>query len=1180
MITTLHLKQPFNLNFQSSKKTTIKLPLFIIVFFSISFGSFAQQKPSYNLLWKISGNGLTKPSYLFGTMHVKDSRAFGFSDSVMVAIQKCSAFALEIHPDTMIKALFNKINREDTSLNIKKILSKEEYILLAKRFKEKNGYSIDEINPLKIEGLLKHETDKPGDKPTFVDAYLYGIARTQNKRIYGLENAAQQVNDIYGSSDELKNKLQELLVDVDSTKDAYKESMIKVYNSGNLDSIYNFIKYSGTINDVLTERNMVMRNSIIKQLAFQNIFVAVGVAHLPGETGLINLLRSAGYVVTAEKASFTGVANNFKVDYFKMKWETYTDSEKGFSMETPGPTTINTTHDGLDMVIYPDMANDVYYGGYAIPKAASNGLVNTQTVIQKIVDSYAKNSKYTVLNKKNFIRNGLAVTDMIIKSEDSYERLQLMVANNILYCLYIGNKLSYLNQPYAERFFNSFKNFSPQIKKPAAWIDYQNQAGAFKIQIPVQPEPRVAETPDPNNKAGAPYVINMYMANDKANMMVYLMRYNDYPAGNYLADKTALFDALAKEFSTKGKILGKPATIFLNGYEGRKFKIMLSDKYYSEIRLYVRGNRVYFLLKENATENSTTFVKDNFFESFSFLPFQEPEYYDYEPTGENFKVKLATKPLIKRDTTIDHTSFVSGTVDAYNTNPNSGGVYVFEYSKISDYYRTKNLDSLYSSFIKKLVKYTDTLLRVDTADFNGEKGRLFVLQNKKTKEKQSKAFIIDNGYFYFLATHVGPEEQDNNVTQKIFSSLSFKNINSGFDIYSSKAEKIEAGLLSADTSVFESAKGALDYYAFSKDELPVWYRALQKNYADDTLDNGVRSKIIKNLKKTNDDQTVKTLQTLFDKLNGKDELRSVVMTTIADIDKKNGYDIYLKLLTTTPLKVKSTYEIFTPLSDSTEYTLANFKSLLPLMDNENYRKNILQLTSPMLYDSKKDTCFNLLKSNFNTLTKYANADLNNYLANKDSSYNKWASPIYRYLRLMTKIKGEPLTDSFTNKLIKLNPKGSEISEASITRIKNGLPVSPIILNRLMDSISTRFEIMQALYEEKQFTKIPLKYKTPTEFAKLCLYQYAEDDDDHPDKLTLLGTVANNGSLYYTYKFSLPNREKTTSYLGIAGPFKPGSAKLDFSGYNAYTSWEIIKANWQLQAKKLIPELAKQQKANK
>jgi len=103
--------------------------LLILIVSIIYISSPAQEKQeNYNLLWKIKGNNLTEPSFLFGTMHVSDKRAFNYSDSVMLAIEQVDAFALEIEPDAMVGALFSEMFETKDSIDIiKEILSEEEY---------------------------------------------------------------------------------------------------------------------------------------------------------------------------------------------------------------------------------------------------------------------------------------------------------------------------------------------------------------------------------------------------------------------------------------------------------------------------------------------------------------------------------------------------------------------------------------------------------------------------------------------------------------------------------------------------------------------------------------------------------------------------------------------------------------------------------------------------------------------------------------------------------------------------------------------------------------------------------------------------------------------------------------------------------------------------------------------
>jgi hypothetical protein len=64
----------------------------------------ARKYPS--LLWEITGNGLHKPSYLFGTMHVSSKMVFNLSDSFYLAIRNADVVALETNPESWQEDMF------------------------------------------------------------------------------------------------------------------------------------------------------------------------------------------------------------------------------------------------------------------------------------------------------------------------------------------------------------------------------------------------------------------------------------------------------------------------------------------------------------------------------------------------------------------------------------------------------------------------------------------------------------------------------------------------------------------------------------------------------------------------------------------------------------------------------------------------------------------------------------------------------------------------------------------------------------------------------------------------------------------------------------------------------------------------------------------------------------------
>src|ERR1700712_5144663 len=77
-----------------------KLTLSFCLILTALFSSAQKNNSSYpSLLWEITGNGMKKPSYLFGTMHISNKMVFHLSDSFYNAIRAVDVVALELSPE-------------------------------------------------------------------------------------------------------------------------------------------------------------------------------------------------------------------------------------------------------------------------------------------------------------------------------------------------------------------------------------------------------------------------------------------------------------------------------------------------------------------------------------------------------------------------------------------------------------------------------------------------------------------------------------------------------------------------------------------------------------------------------------------------------------------------------------------------------------------------------------------------------------------------------------------------------------------------------------------------------------------------------------------------------------------------------------------------------------------------
>jgi uncharacterized protein YbaP (TraB family) len=155
----------------------------------------AAQKKYPALLWEITGNGLKKPSYLFGTMHVSSKLVFHLSDSFYLDIRSAEMVALELDPQLWQDQLF-RFQKMQSNLRFYTQGSPADY-LNEKSF-QLEGYE-DNIKtalsdePTVINGLLyrTYQTRADFEEDTYLDLYIYQTGKKLGKQATGVENYFQ-----------------------------------------------------------------------------------------------------------------------------------------------------------------------------------------------------------------------------------------------------------------------------------------------------------------------------------------------------------------------------------------------------------------------------------------------------------------------------------------------------------------------------------------------------------------------------------------------------------------------------------------------------------------------------------------------------------------------------------------------------------------------------------------------------------------------------------------------------------------------------------------------------------------------------------------------------------------------------------------------------------------------------
>ena len=274
------------------------------------------------ILWKVEKDGVA-PSYLFGTMHVADPRITTLSDKVEKAIAASERLMLEID---MSKQEMEATTATFMSNNIALFMApqgqqladllNDEEEKAATEALAKVGMPFWSVNPMQpwFPALLLALPSCSGLGLDGADAeVLDGLVRGRfveaGKRTMGLETVEEQLRtmaELDMDTQLIWLKSQILMAD---KMDALFETMTRVYLRRELPL---FMAYSETLlseegnaanarvyDALLDQRNVRMFERSKEEVAKGGLFLAVGALHLPGETGLVNLYREAGYTVTA-----------------------------------------------------------------------------------------------------------------------------------------------------------------------------------------------------------------------------------------------------------------------------------------------------------------------------------------------------------------------------------------------------------------------------------------------------------------------------------------------------------------------------------------------------------------------------------------------------------------------------------------------------------------------------------------------------------------------------------------------------------------------------------------------------------------------------------------------------------------------------------------------------------------
>lgn len=279
-----------------------------ISFLTLLTGFSFSQELEKSLLWKISGNGLKEPSYLFGTIHATCNAKL--DENTLKALDETKQLFLELDMDdkSMQMQMLKHMKMNDGT-KLSTLLTAEEFKIVDDFLKKNMNMSaktFDTFKPFMVSTMLLPKLLDCEFQS--VESELMKVTKEQEEEVFGLEKMEDQMKvfDAIPYKTQAEELLKTAKGDLSNEKDEFKK-MLVIYEEKDIEGMLKMMNESD--NKITSENQDVLLNDrnknwipiIIQTIKDKPTFFGVGAGHLAGEEGVIKLLLKQGFKVEAVK---------------------------------------------------------------------------------------------------------------------------------------------------------------------------------------------------------------------------------------------------------------------------------------------------------------------------------------------------------------------------------------------------------------------------------------------------------------------------------------------------------------------------------------------------------------------------------------------------------------------------------------------------------------------------------------------------------------------------------------------------------------------------------------------------------------------------------------------------------------------------------------------------------------
>lgn len=916
------------------------------------------KKQSNNtLLWRISGKGLKQHSYLFGTYHTRDPRAFQFTDSMVAAFRNCAAFFGELHLDSAARDYYQEYLTE-APIDIAKLFASAT---------SRNNYPIPDDHPWSITPFGGEDDSLTTDSyPVFLDAWLFRHAQLQGKRVGGLEELATQLDEFTFDQSLLRRRSEPEEGKNDNTElvatfvGFMQEGLMEFYQNQDLESIeqtFNWIKEleggKRAIEKMLDYRNIGMVERIDSLIRLAPSFITMGCAHLPGNNGVIALLRKRGYTVTPVHSLKSGatIADD-TASLVRSDWEKYPVFHGSSTIELPlqpvefsAGTRLPDRWSGK-LTMASDVGAGVNYFLAELTLPPHQLVTNWPKLMRACLATLSDSSNQLIIGEVlPDTSNGLHALTVTAASERLHARL--MMRNHQLYLLLAASDADLSRNNGVNRFFRSFR-FAPRPE--SRWETLTFDTGRCEVQFPSNRHSfstslGVVVTPQQGAVAehdGTIFTITVeqipayaWYQSDSAEMVRKIF---ELRSQNHSALPTILMDSVS----------------FTSGFAQLQFTMQKGEGGMRG-KLVRNGLFEYLLTASHPTVMPSQSSVDSFFHSLRFLSPAPLRWQPFSSYVLGFKVDIPGEPKIinQSGNESQHKVQYDEATTVIMDDTLNGGRFIVDVFLLNQYLQLPTLDSLFLSEVAYPFRDDTILSNISVTTSKGIAREYIYGQSGNVVATRYR--LVQHGRHVFLLSYLGLQKQlhDSSVN-RFFNSFQFIGDTKEWDLSADKIPQFFNHILIDEDSA-SSARMIVDenntpqIIGMESHDTPFIYAAIDSLLAIDGLSESQENVLISLvgwLEQVHDILTPQFLQERYSSFPNE-SMRTATLNTLMAIGSETSLQTLARLLQRYQPDGDQLYYLSNAGIDSGT-TGVMYPDILNLAEIESYQESLYRLTSQAL----------------------------------------------------------------------------------------------------------------------------------------------------------------------------------------------------------------------------------------